>query len=62
MVMNLYLADYAAQHRMETLRHEAEQERLAAHAAAADARPSTVRQRLSRTAGRVRLVRRGSAA
>lgn len=60
--MNLYLADYAAQYRMDAAHEAADAARLAAQAEETTVRPSRIRRRLTRTAGRLRLVLRGSAA
>lgn len=61
--MNPILVQQMAQYRMDAFDREAEAERLAALArGAAVRRPFALRDRLSRSAGRLRLVLRGSAA
>jgi hypothetical protein len=62
-VMNPILVQQMAQYRMDTFDREAEADHLAALAKGATVRrPFALRERLSRTAGRLRLVLRGSAA
>jgi hypothetical protein len=60
--MNPTLVQELARYRMDNLKREAEANQLAALAKGTASRPVAVRERLSRTAGRLRLVNRGSAA